>query len=250
MRFFTVRDPIGARRSLVVASALIVAFQLMVIVLGYGAIAFVRHGSQYADAQGLLLGGSNMAAVHLAHDLGGDALFGVVAAVAFATILAVVSGITLAAAAAVSRDFYNGVMHSGRANEAVEIRVSRLTCVVIGAVSIVLGLLFQHQNVGFLATLPLVIGASANFTILLLAMYWRGLTTRGAVSGGAVGLALSVVLIVLSPKVWVEVLGHSRALFPFEYPTLISVPAAFLTAWLVSLATAPARAVESLPGGG
>jgi cation/acetate symporter len=132
---------------------------------------------------------------------------------------------------------------------------------VIGTISIVLGMLFQHQNVGFLATLPLVIGASANFTILLLAMYWPGLTTLGAVSGGTIGLVLSFVLILLSPKVWVQTLGHEYALFPYEYPTIISVPAAFLTAWLVSLAkpalqeTRAARssavgsaALESAPG--
>jgi cation/acetate symporter len=139
----------------------------------------------------------------------------------------------------VSRDFYNGVLHSGRADERSEIRISRISCVVIGMVSIALGLLFQHQNVGFLATLPLVIGASANFTILLLAMYWPGLTTLGAVAGGAVGLVLSLVLLLLSPKVWVQVLGHEQALFPYEYPTVLSVPAAFLTAWLVSLVRRP-----------
>jgi cation/acetate symporter len=236
MRFFTVRDASAARRSLAVASALIVGFQLMVIVLGYGAIAYVRHGSQYTDTQGALLGGANMAAVHLAHDLGGSVLLGVVAAVAFATILAVVSGITLAAAAAVSRDFYNGVLRAGRADEAAELRVSRYACLVIGIVSIVLGILFRDQNVGFLATLPLVIGASANFTILLLAMYWPGLTTAGAVWGGAVGLVLSVVLILFSPRVWVQVLGHAQPLFPYDYPTLLSVPAAFMTAWFVSVA--------------
>jgi cation/acetate symporter len=248
MRFFTVRDGRSARRSLAFAGSLIALFQIMVVVLGFGTIAFITHDPRYVGADGKLFGGANMAVVHLAHFLAGTPLFGIVAAVTFATILAVVSGLTLATASAISHDLYNHVLHRGRAREQAELRVSRIACVGIGAFTVALGLLFQQQNVAFLGTLPLAIAASSNFPILMLAMYWPRLTTAGAVAGGLVGLVLSVGLVVLSPKVWVDTLHHAAAPFPYEYPTLISLPLAFLTAWAVSLATggrAVQRAVES-----
>jgi cation/acetate symporter len=234
MRFFTVKDGVAARRSLALASILIVTFQAMMIVLGYAAIAYVTGDARYYGSDGALTGGGNMAAVHLAHDLGGSALYGVIAATAFATILAVVAGLTLAAASAVSHELYNNVLRRGEADERTEIRVSRAACVAIGAIAVGLGLLFQHESIAFLATLPLVIAASVNFPLLLLVMYWRGLTTTGAIAGGVVGLASSVTLVVVSPKVWVDALGHDSTWFPYDYPTLLSLPAAFLVAWWVS----------------
>jgi cation/acetate symporter len=176
-----------------------------------------------------------MAAIHLARVLGGDTLLGITAAVTFATILAVVSGLTLAAASAVSHDLYKHVWKRGLATEAAELGVSRVATVLLGIIVIYLSILFQHENIGFLATLPLVIAASVNSSMLILAMYWGGLTTRGAFAGGLTGLVLSVGLILLSRKVWVDVLGHTHALFPYEYPTLFSLGAALLVALLASL---------------
>ena len=226
MRFFTVRDGRSARRSLSYATTIIALFQIMVVILGYAAAALLPGGT--------LSGGANMAAIHLAHVLGGDPLLGVTAAVSFATILAVVSGLTIAGASAVSHDLYKHVLMRGRADEVSEIRISRIATVLLGGGVIGLAILCQHQNIGFLATLPLVIAASVNFPTLVLAMYWRGFTTRGAVAAGYVGLVLSVALIVSSKKVWVDILGHQRSLFPYEYPTLFSLGAALLIAFLVS----------------
>jgi cation/acetate symporter len=234
MRFFTVKDAQTARRSLSSATAIIALFQLMVIVLGYAAAALVRPEG--------LVGGPNMAVLHLAQALGGDTLLGLTAAVTFATILAVVSGLTLAAASAVSQDLYKNVWQHGVATETEELRISRLSTVLLGAAAIYTAILFQHQNVGFLATLPLVMAASVNSPTLLLTMYWRGLTTRGAVAGAMTGLVLSVGLIVLSKKVWVEVLGHGHPVFPYEYPTLFSLGAAVLIAVLVSITDRTPRA--------
>ena len=141
----------------------------------------------------------------------------------------------LAAASAVSHDLYKHVWKRGRTTEAAEIRVSRGATVALGIITLYAAILFQHENIGFLATLPLVVAASVNSAMLLLTMYWRGLTTRGAIAGGLTGLILSVGLIVLSKSVWVDVLGHAHAVFPYVYPTLFSLPAALLVACVVSL---------------
>jgi cation/acetate symporter len=233
MRFFTVKDGQSARRSLAYATTIIAFFQFVVILLGYAAAALLPAGP--------LAGGANMAVIHLARVLGGETLLGITAAVTFATILAVVSGLTLAAASAVSHDLYKHVWKRGLASEVAELRISRLATVLLGIIVIKVALLFQHENIGFLATLPLVIAASVNTSMLILAMYWGGLTTRGAFAGGLTGLILSVALIVLSKKVWVDVLGHSHALFPYEYPTLFSLGAALLVAFLASLTDRSAR---------
>ena len=224
-------DSRKARQSLVITTILIASFQVLVIVLGSGAATLLR-----GSGGGIgLSGGPNMAVVHLARILGGDLLFGVVAAVTFATIVAVVAGLTLAAAAAISHDLYKHAITGGAASERSEVGVSRLAAFAIGACAIGLGFVFQHQNVGFLATLPLVIAASANFPTLLLSIYWPRLSAAGAVCGGFTGLGLSVVLMTLSPKIWVSALGHQHAPFPFEYPTLFSLGAAFAVAYLVSI---------------
>ena len=235
MRFFTVKDAQTARRSLSYATTIIALFQLLVIVLGYAAAALLPKE---------LPGGPNMASVHLARILGGETLLGITAAVTFATILAVVSGLTLAAASAVSHDLYKHVWKRGAVSEAAELRVSRSATVLLGLAVMGLAILFQRENVGFLATLPLVIAASVNSPILILTMYWRGLTTSGAVAGGLTGLLLSVGLIVLSKKVWVDVLGHAHAPFGYEYPTLFSLGAALLVALVVSVADRSRRATQ------
>jgi cation/acetate symporter len=235
MRFFTVKDAQSARLSLSYATTLIALFQLIVIVLGYAAAALVSRTG--------LPGGPNMAAIHLAGVLGGETLLGITAAITFATILAVVSGLTLAAASAVSHDLYKHVWKGGQVTEPAEIRVSRISAALLGGIVICLAIVFQHENIGFLATLPLVIAASVNFPTLILAIYWRGLTTRGAVAGGVTGLALSVGLLLLTQKVWAGVLGHSHGLFPYEYPTLFSLGAALLVAFVVSITDRSARAV-------
>src|SRR6202030_2280928 len=170
-----------------------------------GAIVLVSTNPIYHvgdDIKGALLGGGNMPAIHLAHAVGGDLMQGFIAAVAFATILAVVSGLTLSGASAVSHDLYASVFKHGAAPEGSEIRVSRITTVVLGIVAIVLGVLFEKVNVAFMVGLAFAVAASANFPVLLLSMLWRGLTTRGAVVGGFVGLILAVVLTVGSPGIW------------------------------------------------
>lgn len=240
MKFFTVKDGRTARRSLAFATTVIAVFQVMVVVLGYAAAALLPNGP--------LPGGANMAAVHLARMLGGDTLLGVVAAVSFATILAVASGLMIAGASAVSHDLYKYVWLRGGATETAEIRLSRVATVLLGCGVIYLAILCQHQNIGFLATLPLAVAASANFPILVLAMYWQGLTTRGAVAGGSVGLLLAVAFIVGSKPVWVQILGHQHSLFPYEYPTLFSLTAALLMAFTVSVTDASARGAQDRRG--
>jgi cation/acetate symporter len=235
MRFFTVSDQKQARNSVFWATSFIGYFYVLTFIIGFGAIALVRTNPQYLDAKGGLLGGANMAAVWLAHAVGGNLLLGFISAVAFATILAVVSGLTLAGATAVSHDLYASVFRRGRVNEAAEVRVSRITTVVLGLVAIVLGIAFETQNIAFMVGLAFAVAASANFPPLLLSMYWKGLTTRGAVLGGFLGLVSAVVLTVLSPSIWVKVIGFSAPIFPWDAPALFSMPLAFLGCWLFSV---------------
>jgi cation/acetate symporter len=236
MRFFTVRDAKEARKSVFWATTFIGYFYILTFIIGFGAIVLVSADPAYHDAKGALLGGGNMPAIHLAHAVGGDLMKGFIAAVAFATILAVVSGLTLSGASAVSHDLYASVFRHGRVDEAAEIRVSRITTVVL--VAIVLGVLFEKVNVAFMVGLAFAVAASANFPVLLLAMLWRGLTTRGAVAGGFVGLILAVVLTVGSPGIWEAVFNFPKgsSWFPYTSPAIFSMPAAFLVCWLVSLA--------------
>ena len=151
-----------------------------------------------------------MPAIHLAHAVGGDLMKGFIAAVAFATILAVVSGLTLSGASAVSHDLYASVFRHGNVDEATEVRVSRITTVVLGIVAIILGVLFEKVDVAFMVGLAFAVAASANFPVLLLSMLWDGLTTRGPFIGGFVGLISAVVLTLFSPSIWVAVLGSGQ----------------------------------------
>ena len=235
MRFFTVPDAKQARRSVGYALGFIGYFMSMIFVVGLGAIVMVSGNPEFLGEDGQLIGGNNMVAVHLSSVVGGDYFLGFISAVAFATILAVVSGLTLAAASAVSHDLYANVFKHGESTERGELMVSRIATIAIGAVSIGLSILFEGQNVGILATFVLAIAASVNFPVLLLSMYWRGLTTRGAIAGGSIGLVVALVLMILSPTVWVEVIGFEKAVYPYAYPTLFSVTASFFFTWIFSV---------------
>jgi len=234
MRFFTVKDAVEARKSVLYATGFIGYFYILTFIIGFGAIVLVGTNAFYLDGTGLR-GGSNMAAVHLAHAVGGDLFLGFISAVAFATILAVVAGLTLSGAAAVSHDLYANVFKRGKANDAEELRVSRYATIALGILAIGLGIAFEKQNVAFMVGLAFAIAASANFPIILLAMLWRGLTTRGALIGGGLGLLTAVMLTVLSPAVWVKVLGNAEAIFPYDAPALFSMTVAFVGCWLGSI---------------
>jgi cation/acetate symporter len=235
MRFFTVADAKAARSSVFFATSFIGYFYLLTFIIGFGAIVLVSTDPQYLDAKGALRGGGNMAAVLLAHAVGGDGLMGFISAVAFATILAVVSGLTLSGATAVSHDLYANVFRHGRVDERQELIVSKIATVSLGIVAILLGIAFEKQNIAYMVGLAFAVAASANFPPLILSMYWGGLTTRGAVVGSTLGLITAVVLMVLSPGIWVSVIGYKTAIFPYNAPALFSMPLAFFATWLVSV---------------
>ena len=243
MRFFTVPDAKEARKSVFVATGFIGYFYLLTFVIGFGAIIFVTKDNPHFFSQMVkegktvyeMVGGTNMAAIHLSEALGGNLFLGFISAVAFATILAVVAGLALSGASAVSHDIYASVIRKGKATQEEEMKVSKLTTLTLGVLAILFGVMFEKQNVAFMVGLAFSIAASANFPVLMLSMFWKGLTTKGAVIGGFTGLTLAVVLIVLGPTVWVSVLGHAEAVFPYKNPAIFSIPAAFLVSWIVSL---------------
>ncbi|MTV14046.1 MULTISPECIES: cation/acetate symporter ActP [Bradyrhizobium] len=252
MRFFTVKDAAAARKSVFYATACVAYFCWIIPVLGFAAAAILMTEPSYFNvaASGQfnkiadLVGGPNMASIHLAHAMGGPLLLGFISAVAFATILAVVAGLTLAGASAVSHDIYGQVLAGGKAPEARELLVSKISAVAIGVVAVLLAYAFENQNVAFMAGLALSVAASCNFPVLAMAMFWRGTTTRGAVAGGLAGLVASVLLVVLSKTVWVAVLGFPTALFPYDNPALVSMPLAFLFVWLFSVTDCSERAAR------
>ncbi len=235
MRFFTVSDAKEARKSVFYATGFIGYFYILTFIIGFGAILLVSPNPLFKDAAGALIGGTNMAAVHLADAVGGNFFLGFISAVAFATILAVVAGLTLAGASAVSHDLYANVIKNGQAEERQELKVSKITVVILGIVAIGLGILFEKQNIAFMVGLAFSIAASCNFPIILLSMYWKGLTTRGAVIGGWSGLIVAVTLMILGPTIWVSILGHDTPIYPYEYPALFSMIIAFIVSWLFSI---------------
>ena len=242
MRFFTVSDAKEARKSVFYATGFIGYFYILTFIIGFGAIVMVFQNPQYLDMAkqavsggSPILGGNNMAAIHLSHAVGGDFFLGFISAVAFATILAVVSGLTLAGASAISHDLYASVIKKGNVDSMKEMRVSKIATIVLGIVAIIMGIMFEKQNIAFVVGLAFAIAASANFPILFLSMYWKKLTTRGAVIGGSLGLATAVLLVVLGPIVWVQILGNAEAIFPYKYPALFSVTAAFIGIWFFSV---------------
>ena len=238
MRFFTVPDAKEARKSVLYATSLIGYFYILTFIIGFGAIVLVRSNPAYfvgGDTTKALIGGGNMPALYLADALGGSLFLGFIAAVAFATILAVVSGLTLAGASSISHDLYANVFARGRSDEKTEVRVSKMATIGLGLVAVLLGIVFEKQNVAYMVALAFSVAASTNFPVLILSMFWKGLTTRGAVVGGAIGLISAVGLIVLGPVVWKAVLGNPEPIFKYEYPALFSMPLAFLGCWLFSI---------------
>ena len=235
MRFFTVSDAKEARKSVFYATGFIGYFYILTFIIGFGAILLVGTNPQFKDAAGALIGGNNMAAVHLADAVGGSLFLGFISAVAFATILAVVAGLTLSGASAVSHDLYASVIKKGKANEKDELRVSKITTLVLGVLAIGLGILFEKQNIAFMVGLAFSIAASCNFPVLILSMYWKKLTTRGAMIGGWMGLVTAVVLMVLGPTIWVQILGNATPIYPYEYPALFSITVAFIGIWFFSI---------------
>ncbi|UTH75211.1 cation acetate symporter [Chromobacterium sp. IIBBL 290-4] len=234
MRFFTVADARAACRSVKLATWLVGAFFALNLIIGYGAMALVGPDPRFHGADGKLLGGVNMAALHLAELLGGDFARAAIAAIAFATILAVVAGLTLAGASAISHDLYASWLKKGRADAAAELKVSRLATLGLGLAAMLLSTVFQQLNIALMMGLAFAIAASANFPLLLLSLRWRGLTARGVIWGGAAGIAASLALIVCGPSVWVAALGHAKPLFPYSNPALFAMPLAFAAAWLGS----------------
>jgi cation/acetate symporter len=232
MRFYTVPDARAARASVLYATGFIGYFYLIIPIVGFGASALVGR----AAIEGVDPGG-NMAAPLVAELLGGTFLLGFIAAVAFATILAVVAGLTLAGASALSHDIFVHVVRHGHATEQEQVRVARAATVVFGILAVILGILFEGQNVAFMVGLAFAIACSANFPPLLLSITWRRFNTTGAVAGIVTGAFLSVVLITLSPTVWVELFGFPDAIVPLRNPAIISMPAAFLVSFAASMMT-------------
>ncbi|MDD2383510.1 MAG: cation acetate symporter [Sulfurospirillaceae bacterium] len=236
MRFFTVNDAKEARKSVFVATGFIGYFYILTFIIGFGAIVLLTGDPQYFDTvKNTLIGGNNMSAIHTSHAIGGNLFLGFISAVAFATILAVVSGLTLAGASAVSHDLYANVIARGRADEMTEMRISKYATIALGIIAIFLGIAFEKQNIAFMVGLAFAIAASANFPILFLSMYWSKLTTRGAVWGGSIGLATAVVLVILSKAVWVDILANKTAIYAYGNPALFSVTIAFIAIWFFSI---------------
>ena len=254
MRFFTVPDAKEARKSVFWATTWIGYFYVLIFIIGFGAITMVLTNPEFADvAKGIIKGGAgtaNMAAVLVAKSVGGDIFFGFISAVAFATILAVVAGLTLSGASAVSHDLYSTVFKDGKADSASELMVSRITTVALGIVAVVLGIAFEKQNIAFMVSLAFAIAASANFPVLFMSVLWKDCTTRGAVIGGFLGLISSVGLTVVSPSVWEATLGNPKgsAWFPYLSPALFSMTIAFVGIWLFSILDKSPRAAQDRAG--
>lgn len=237
MRFFTVSDAREARKSVLYATGFIGYFFNVIFLLGLASIVIVSQQPQFFEGGqvgGKLLGGGNMVVMHLAQAVGGNLLLGFLSAVTFATILAVVSGLALAGASAIAHDLYARVIMKGAASEAQELRVTKLATLGLGLVAIALGIVFENINVAFMVALAFGIAASANFPVLFLSMFWSGLTTRGALAGGYVGLVSAMGFVVFSKLVWVDVLHFAEPLFPYTQPALFSMPLAFAVAYGVS----------------
>ena len=256
MRFFTVPDAKQARKSVFWATTWIGYFYVLIFIIGFGAITLVLTDPELADTvKGVIKGGAgtaNMAAVLVAKTVGGDVFFGFISAVAFATILAVVAGLTLSGASAVSHDLYATLIKGGKADSADELRVSRITTLALGVIAVLLGIVFEKQNIAFMVSLAFAVAASANFPVLFMSVLWKDCTTKGAVIGGFLGLISSVALTVVSPSVWEATLGNPKgsAWFPYASPALFSMSIAFFGIWLFSIldrSEAAAKEREAFP---
>ena len=250
MRFFTVPDAKEARKSVLWATTWIGYFYVLIFIIGFGAITMVLTNPEMADTvKGVIHGGAgtaNMAAVLVAKSVGGNVFYGFISAVAFATILAVVAGLTLSGASAVSHDLYATLVKKGNADSASELRVSRITTVCLGVVAVILGIAFEKQNIAFMVSLAFAVAASANFPVLFLSVLWKDCTTRGAVIGGFLGLISSVGLTIVSPSVWEATLGYPKgsAWFPYTSPALFSMTIGFVGIWLFSITDRSANAAR------
>lgn len=256
MRFFTVPDAAQARKSVLVATGFIGYFYILTFVIGFGGIILVTKDNPHffesivKDGQTVvqMIGGSNMTAIHLAEVVGGNLFLGFISAVAFATILAVVAGLTLSGASAISHDIYAEVIKKGQVSHADELKVSRMTVLALGIIAVLLGVAFEQQNIAFMVGLAFAVAASANFPVLVLSMFWGGLTTKGAVMGGFAGLVSAAGLILLGPTVWVDVLHNETPIFPFKNPAIFSMPIAFLVAYIGSVMDKSPRAAIDKDG--
>ena len=246
MRFFTVKDAKQARSSVFFATSFIGYFYILTFVIGFGAIVMLTNNPSFLDEVGNILGGNNMAAVHLSKAVGGDVFLGFISAVAFATILAVVSGLTLAGASAISHDLYASLFCHGKAQEKREVMVSRISTIMLGVVAILLGITFEKQNVAYMVGLAFAIAASVNFPILFFSMYWSRLTTQGAFIGGAAGLLTAILCVLFGPIVWVDILGNTKAIFPYKYPALFSMSIAFFSIIIISYLDKSPQAKEEM----
>jgi cation/acetate symporter len=239
MRFFTVTDSKAARKSVLYGTCFIGFFYILTFIIGFGAIVLVANNPEYvADISKSVLnlkGGGSMPAVYLSHALGGDFFLGFIAAVAFATILAVVSGLTLAGASALSHDIYANVIMKGTASEKQEVWVSKMMVIGLGILAVILGIAFEKQNVAYIVALTFSIAACTNFPILVMSIFWRGLTTRGAVLGGYTGVFGSIGLLIIGPTVWTKVLAMGPAIFPYDFPTFVVLPSVLIVAYIASI---------------
>ena len=239
MRFFTVTNSKAARKSVLYSTCFIGYFYILTFIIGFGAIVMVANHPEYVvDITKNILalkGGGNMPAVYLSHAIGGDLFLGFIAAVAFATILAVVSGLTMAGASALSHDLYAQVIMKGKPTEKQEVFVSKMSCIGFGILSIILGILFEKQNVAYIVALTFSIAACTNFPILVLSIFWKGLTTRGAVLGGYTGIFGSIGLLIIGPTIWTKILGMGPAIFPYDFPTFVVLPMVLIVAYITSV---------------
>ena len=234
MRFFTVKDAKEARKSVFYATGLIGYFYILTFIIGFGAIAFLLGNPEFTDSEGNFTGASNMVAVLLAQVLGGDVFLGFISAVAFATILAVVAGLAISGAGAISHDLFVNVCKNGVCDPKLEMRVTKGASIGLGVLAIVLGIGFENQNVAFMVGLAFAIAASVNFPIILLCIYWKDLTTKGVFWGGLIGLISVLALVLLSKSVWVKVLHFPEAIFPYEHPAIFTIPLTLVLIYIIS----------------
>ncbi|WP_035175594.1 cation acetate symporter [Campylobacter cuniculorum] len=234
MRFFTVRNAKEARKSAFYATSLIGYFYILTFIIGFGAIVFLLGNPLYTNEDGTFNGVTNMVAVLLSEVLGGSVFLGFISAVAFATILAVVAGLTISGAGAISHDLFVNVCKNGVCDPKEELRVTRISAACLGILAILVGIIFENQNVAFMVGLAFAIAASVNFPILLYCLYWKDLTTKGAFWGGLIGLIVVVSLVILSPSIWVKSFGFTQAIFPYNHPAIFSMPLTFILIYVIS----------------